>query len=80
MNPLFAVRDALKEQEIATAGQLATLLQFPQTRVEEILQHWQRRGLVEQVLAATSNGCNSGGCSSCSGCGPSPTRYHWRNG
>ncbi len=78
MNPLFALRDSLREQRMATAGQLATRLNLSTPVVQDMLGHWIRRGCVELVRVA-DGGCGSGGCAGCRQCGSSAVSeiYRW---
>ncbi|MFM2484216.1 FeoC-like transcriptional regulator [Celerinatantimonas yamalensis] len=76
MNPLFAVRDLLREHHVATLSQIAVTLQLSQPIVEQALAHWQRRGMVSLRV---DNGCQSGGCSNCeSGGCSSKAFYQWQ--
>ena len=68
MNPLFAVRDLLRERQIATSGQLASELSLPADVVDDVLAHWQRRGLIESETVETGGGCGIGSRSTCGGC------------
>ncbi len=89
MNPLFAVRDLLRERRVATTGQLATELKLPQEVVDDVLAHWQRRGLIESETVETGGGCGIGSRASCGGCNgcetvksftadiPSISAYRW---
>ncbi|MEJ2632706.1 MAG: FeoC-like transcriptional regulator [Acidihalobacter sp.] len=84
MNPLFAVRDRLREEGEATASQLAAILHLPRGTVEDMLAHWQRRGRVEPVVLGFGNGCASGcGGGACSSCSAPPVSaggvriYRW---
>jgi hypothetical protein len=84
VNPLFAVRERLRDGGAATLSQLAAELHLSPDLVRELLAHWQRRGHVE-TLSVGSNGCGSG-CSSggCNGCQVMQrmdlTGYAWRDG
>ncbi|MBU1175257.1 MAG: FeoC-like transcriptional regulator [Alphaproteobacteria bacterium] len=89
MNPLFAVRDLLRQRQIATSGQLATELSLATEIVDDVLAHWQRRGMVESEVVETGRGCGIGSRSSCGGCNgcdiaakagpssPSISAYRW---
>ena len=68
MNPLFAVRDLLREHKVATSGQLASALDLSQDVVDNALAHWQRRGMIESETVETGGGCGIGSRSSCGGC------------
>jgi FeoC like transcriptional regulator len=80
MNPLFALRDCLRERRMATAGELAAHLQLATAVVEDMLGHWIRRGSVEAVRS-TGVDCGSGGCASCRRCASdaAPALYRWRD-
>lgn len=84
-NPLFQVRDLLRRRGMATASQLAAELRLPPGVVEDMLAHWDRRGMVAEVGASGSGACASGGNRGCSSCGqcagaPAPARlYRWRD-
>jgi len=70
MKPLFAIRDVLQKQDMASASQMAAELKLFVGLVEDMLAYWQRRGAVEQVSVGTrkscGSSCSSGGCGSCS--------------
>jgi hypothetical protein len=68
MNPLFAVREVLRARRVATAGQLASELRLSQDVVDDVLAHWQRRGLVENERIETGGGCGTGSPAACGGC------------
>lgn len=68
MNPLFAVRDLLRQRQVATSGQLASELELPHDVVDDVLAHWQRRGMIESETVETGGGCGIGSRSSCGGC------------
>jgi hypothetical protein len=84
-NPLFQVRDLLRQRGMATAAQLAAELRLPSGVVEDMLAHWGRRGLVAEVGASGSGSCASGGrrgcssCGQCAGASAPATLYHWRD-
>lgn len=83
MNPLFALRERLREQGAATASQLALVLHLPRATVEDMLAYWQRRGRVEAVaLGAAGNcgpACSGGQCGSCGAAPAAELRvYRWR--
>ena len=82
MKPLFALRDRLREQGMATASQLAAAMGLPRATIEDMLAHWQRRGRVELVAPGAGDGCGSacgGGCSGCRVPSESGLRvYRWR--
>ncbi len=67
-NPLFAVRDKLRDVHVATAGQLASALALSPDVVTDALAHWQRRGRVEAETVETGGGCGIGTRASCGGC------------
>lgn len=86
MNPLFAVRDLLRAQGVATAGQIAGSLDLPEGVVENALSHWRRRGLVQSETVSGGVGCGFGSqslCGSCNGCDlaahahPKIAAYRW---
>lgn len=88
MKPLFAVRDCLREQGMATASQLAATLSLSRGMIEDMLDYWQRRGRVERLVSGNDAGCGSacGSGGGCSGCGPPATDnrtgmtvYRWRD-
>lgn len=83
MNPLFAIRNRLRDRGPASISQLAAELQLPADSVTELLAHWQRRGQVEQLTAsggACASGCG-GGCGSCSiPKAPALVAYRWHTG
>ena len=66
MKPLFAIRDVLQKQDMASASQMAAELKLFVGLVEDMLAYWQRRGAVEQVSVGTrkscGSSCSSGGC------------------
>ena len=68
MNPLFAVRERLRDGGAATLSQLAAELRLSPELIQDLLGHWQRRGQVELLSLAGSacaSGCGSGGCNGC---------------
>lgn len=68
MNPLFAVRDALRTHGMATPSQLAVELALPRAVVDDVIAHWQRRGYAVPAAldsGACGTGCKGGGCGSC---------------
>ena len=89
MNPLFAVRDLLRQRHVATSGQLATELDLSTEVVDDVLAHWQRRGLIESERVETGCGCGIGSRATCGGCNgcdiaaklapssPSISAYRW---
>ncbi|MHB1279920.1 MAG: FeoC-like transcriptional regulator [Acidithiobacillus sp.] len=82
MKPLFAVREVLLRQGMASASQMAAELKLSVGLVEDMLAYWQCRGAVEPVLVGThkscGNRCNSGGCGSCSSTPTSSVQaYRW---
>jgi Mn-dependent DtxR family transcriptional regulator len=60
VNPLFAVRDLLRQHKVATSGQLASELKLSHDVVDDVLAHWQRRGLIESETIETGGGCGIG--------------------
>lgn len=85
MKPLFAVRDVLQKQGMASASQIAAELKLSVGLVEDMLMYWQRRGVVEQVSVGTwgscGRSCHSGGCGTCSNASASPVHvYRWCGG
>ena len=85
MKPLFAVREELQKQGMASASQIAAELKLSVGLVEDMLAYWRQRGLVEQVSVGTrkscGNSCNSGGCGSCGHTVASSVQaYRWRSG
>lgn len=79
MNPLFAVRDLMKQLNIASSAHIAYELKLPVEIVDDMLTHWQRRGLIEPVQSI-GGGCSSGQCGSCSSGGCTPIKqYRWVN-
>ena len=69
MNPLFAVRDLLRTRRVATSGQLANELSLNTDIVDDVLAHWQRRGMVESEPVDTDGcGCGIGSRATCGGC------------
>lgn len=79
MNPLFAVRDALRAHAVATPAQLAAELALPRAVVDDVLAHWLRRGCAQQVLpngGACSAGCCGGGCGGCAS-GMQAEAFRW---
>ena len=80
MNPLFAVRDCLREKQLASAAEIAACVQVSAPVAEDMLAHWVQRGLVEQIDAQGGT-CSSGSCGSCGQCGTRKTAaalYQWR--
>ncbi|MBN6739402.1 hypothetical protein JKG47_02375 [Acidithiobacillus sp. MC6.1] len=82
MKPLFAVREVLQKQGMASASQIATELKLSVRLVEDMLTYWQRRGTAELVLVGAPKSCgtrcNSGGCGSCSSTSAAPVQaYRW---
>lgn len=85
MKPLFAVREILQKQDMASASQMAAELKLSVGLVEDMLAYWQRRGAVEQVSVGTRKSCGSscsaGGCGSCSSASASLVHvYRWCGG
>ena len=70
MNPLFAVRDCLRDRQLACAAEIAACVQLPTPVTEDMLAHWVQRGLVER-LDAQGALCSSGACQRCGLCGTS---------
>ena len=68
VNPLFAVRDLLRTREVATSSQLASELKLSSEVVDDVLAHWQRRGLIESETVETGGGCGIGSRATCGGC------------
>ncbi len=80
MNPLFAVRDCLREKQPASAAEIAACVQVSALVAEDMLAHWVQRGLVERI-DAQGGACSSGSCGSCGQCGTRKTAaalYQWR--
>ncbi|OYV33614.1 MAG: FeoC [Thiomonas sp. 20-64-5] len=80
MNPLFAVRDCLRDKQIASAAEIAACVQVPTLVAEDMLAHWVHRGLIER-LDAQGAACSTGACQRCGACGTSKTAaavYQWR--
>lgn len=80
MNPLFAVRDCLRDRQLASAAEIAACVQAPLPVVEDMLAHWVQRGLVER-LDAQGASCSSGSCQRCGACGAGKSAaavYQWR--
>lgn len=69
MKPLFAVREVLQKQGMASASQIAAELKLSVGLVEDMLMYWRRRDMVEQVSVGAREGCGrsckSGACGSC---------------
>ncbi|MEJ2357928.1 MAG: ferrous iron transport protein B [Deinococcales bacterium] len=81
VNPLFAVRDRLREESLATSWQLASDLQLSPAVVEDVLGHWLRRGQVERIELGPQGGCGGRSCARCGLCssaGLQPAAYRWR--
>jgi len=68
MNPLFTVRDILQSCYEISAAEIAVESNLPIVLVEDVLVHWQHRGMVKMRLSTcqTNKGCSGcdGGCSS----------------
>ncbi len=85
-NPLFLLREVLREQGPASAEQLARRMRRPLAVVQAMLEHWRRRGRVLELPAepgADSGGaCAGGACGACDGCGSrrqqTPARFAWQ--
>ncbi|CAG9000885.1 MAG: hypothetical protein CENE_02892 [Candidatus Celerinatantimonas neptuna] len=78
MNPLFAVRNLMRQLNIASSAHIAYELQLPVDVVDDMLIHWQRRGFIEPLESISSGGCTSGKCGSCSSGGCTPVKqYRW---
>jgi|GEM_PF-1830339 hypothetical protein len=80
VNPLFAVRDCLRQRQLASAAEVAACVQVPVAVVEDMLAHWVQRGLIER-LDAQGAACGSGSCQRCGACGSGHTAaavYQWR--
>ncbi|WP_449369545.1 FeoC-like transcriptional regulator [Thiomonas sp.] len=79
MNPLFAVRDCLRDRQLASAAEIAACVQVSTPIAEDMLAHWVQRGLIERI-DAQGGVCSSGSCGSCGLCGARKTAalYQWR--
>ena len=82
MKPLFAVREVLQRQGMASASQIAAELRLSVRLVEDMLTYWQRRGAAELVLVGAPKSCgtrcDSGGCGSCDTTLAAPVQaYRW---
>ncbi|MBU2808486.1 hypothetical protein HF285_09495 [Acidithiobacillus ferrooxidans F221] len=85
MKPLFAVREVLQKQGMASASQIAAELKLSVGLVEDMLMYWRRRGMVEQVSVGTrescGRSCSSGACGSCGNAMTSSVQaYRWCDG
>lgn len=85
MKPLFAVREVLQKQGMASASQIAAELKLSVGLVEDMLVYWRRRGVVEQVSVGSrkscGSSCHSGGCGSCGNTMASSVQaYRWCGG
>lgn len=79
-NPLFAVRNCLRDRQLASAAEIAACVQLPTLVTEDVLAHWVQRGLVER-LDAQGASCSAGSCQRCGMCGTSKSTaavYQWR--
>ncbi|MFM2478426.1 FeoC-like transcriptional regulator [Celerinatantimonas sp. MCCC 1A17872] len=77
MNPLFAVRDFIKLNQLVSDVQIAASLELPKPLVQQALEHWSRRGVILAEPASCSSGhscsnCAAGGCHS-----PTGEFYRW---
>jgi hypothetical protein len=80
VNPLFAVRNCLRDRQLASASEIAACVLAPAAVVEDMLAHWVLRGLVERLDGQGAT-CSSGSCQRCGACGSgkSPVAvYQWR--
>lgn len=80
MNPLFAVRNCLRDRQLASAAEIAACVQVSTPVAEDMLAHWVQRGLVER-LDAQGASCSTGSCQRCGMCGTSKSAaavYQWR--
>ncbi|MDY0329903.1 MAG: FeoC-like transcriptional regulator [Thiomonas sp.] len=79
MNPLFAVRDCLRDRQLASAAEIAACVQVSTPIAEDMLAHWVQRGLIERI-DAQGGVCSSGSCGGCGLCGARKTAalYQWR--
>lgn len=80
VNPLFAVRDCLRDRQLASAAEVAACVQVPVVVAQDMLAHWVQRGLIER-LDAQGASCGSGSCQHCGACGSGHTAavlYRWR--
>ena len=84
MKPLFAVREILQKQGMASASQIAAELKLSVGLAEDMLAYWQRRGAAEQVAVDTRKscgGCRSGGGDRCGNTSASFVHaYRWCGG
>lgn len=80
VSPLFAVRDCLRDRQLASASEIAACVQAPAAVVEDMLAHWVQRGLVERLDGQGAT-CSSGSCQRCGACGSGKVAaalYQWR--
>lgn len=81
-NPLFAVRDCLRQRQLASAEEIAACVHVPVAVAQDMLAHWVRRGLIERLDAQGAT-CSTGACIRCGVCGSGHTAtvlYRWRGG
>jgi len=80
VNPLFAVRDCLRQRQLASAAEIAACVQVPVAVAQDMLAHWVQRGLIARLDAQGAT-CSSGACAQCGACGSGRTAavvYQWR--
>jgi hypothetical protein len=80
VNPLFAVRDCLRDRQLASASEIAACVQAPAAVVEDMLAHWVQRGQVARLDGQGAT-CSSGSCQRCGACGSGKSTaavYQWR--
>jgi len=79
-NPLFAVRDCLRQRQLASAEEIAACVHVPVAVAHDMLAHWVRRGLIERLDAHGAT-CSTGACARCGACGSgraAAVLYRWR--
>lgn len=69
MNPLFAIRDFIKTNQVVSDVQIAAALKLPRPVVQQALEHWSRRGIIcaEPTICSSGQSCRNcaiGGCHS----------------
>ncbi|MGC8703097.1 MAG: FeoC-like transcriptional regulator [Thiomonas sp.] len=82
VNPLFAVRDCLRQRQLASAAEIAACVQVPVAVAQDMLAHWVQRGLIARLDAQGAT-CNTGACARCGACGSGHTAtvlYRWCGG